>query len=81
MIIHKEELTVNYDESRYTHLLARDADFTGDLTRSSIHANDSFIENWTSEEDYIYWNINSLNSGMNKVSLYYTLPENSYENS
>ena len=74
----RRAFTVNYDESRYTHLPARDADFTGDLTRSSIHANDSFIENWTSEEDYIYWNINSLNSGMNKVSLYYTLPENSY---
>ena len=69
--------TVNYDESIYTHLPARDADFTGDLSRSSIHANDSFIENWTSEEDYIYWNINSLSSGMNEVSLYYTLPESS----
>ena len=73
----RRAFTVNYDESRYTHLPARDADFTGDLTRSSIHANDSFIENWTSEEDYIYWNVNSLNSGMNKVSLYYTLPETS----
>ena len=69
--------TVNYDKSKYTHLPARDADFTGDLSRSSIHANDSFIENWINEEDYIFWNIHSLSSGKNNVSLYYTLPESS----
>ena len=74
---HKRAFTVNYDKSKYTHLPARDADFTGSLRRSSIHANDSFIENWKNEEDYIYWNINSLNSGKNRVSLYYTLPKNS----
>tara|TARA_B100001063_G_scaffold247197_1_gene291204 strand:+ start:1344 stop:3086 length:1743 start_codon:yes stop_codon:yes gene_type:complete len=67
--------TVNYDKSKYTHLPARDADFTGDLSRSSIHANDSFIENWINEKDYIFWNINSLSAGKNNVSLYYTLPE------
>tara|TARA_B100000242_G_scaffold277299_1_gene233848 strand:- start:451 stop:2193 length:1743 start_codon:yes stop_codon:yes gene_type:complete len=73
----KRAFTVNYDKSKYTHLPARDADFTGSLRRSSIHANDSFIENWKSEEDYIYWNINSLSSGKSRVSLYYTLPKNS----
>jgi len=73
----KRAFTVNYDKSKYTHLPARDADFTGRLRRSSIHANDSFIENWKSEEDYIYWNINSLRSGKSRVSLYYTLPKNS----
>ena len=69
--------TVNYDKSKYTHLPARDADFTGDLSRSSIHANDSFIENWINEEDYIFWNIHSLSAGKNNVSLYYTLAESS----
>ena len=68
---------MNYEKSKFTHLPARDASFNGDLKRSSIHANCSFIENWTNDEDYIFWNINSLSSGINKVHLYYTLPENS----
>ena len=68
---------MNYEKSKFTHLPARDATFNGDLKRSSIHANCSFIENWTNDQDYIFWNINSLSSGLNTVHLYYTLPENS----
>ena len=71
------DFTVNYEKSKFTHLPARDATFNGDLKRSSIHANCSFIENWTNDQDYIFWNINSLSSGLNTVHLYYTLPENS----
>tara|TARA_X000000950_G_C13507379_1_gene494304 strand:- start:116 stop:625 length:510 start_codon:yes stop_codon:yes gene_type:complete len=71
------DFTVNYKKSKFTHLPARDATFNGDLKRSSIHANCSFIENWTNDEDYIFWNINSLSSGVNKVHLYYTLPKSS----
>tara|TARA_B110000858_G_scaffold198248_1_gene263511 strand:+ start:133 stop:1791 length:1659 start_codon:yes stop_codon:yes gene_type:complete len=75
--IKRRPFTVNDKKSIYTHLPARDAEITGKLKRSSIHANCSFIENWKNEEDYIYWDINVLESGLNNVELYYTLPKNS----
>ena len=75
--IKRRRFTVNDLESVYTHLPARDAEITGDLKRSSIHANCSFIENWENKEDYIYWDVEVLSSGKSNVELYYTLPENS----
>jgi len=75
--IKRRRFTVNDLESVYTHLPARDAEITGELKRSSIHANCSFIENWENKEDYIYWDIEVLSSGKSNVELYYTLPENS----
>ena len=75
--IKRRRFTVNDSESVYTHLPARDAEITGDLKRSSIHANCSFIENWKNKEDYIYWDVEVLSSGKSNVELYYTLPENS----
>ena len=74
--IKRRRFTVNDLESVYTHLPARDAEITGDLKRSSIHANCSFIENWENKEDYIYWDVEVLSSGKSNVELYYTLPEN-----
>ena len=75
--IKRRRFTVNDLESVYTHLPARDAEITGELKRSSIHANCSFIENWENKEDYIYWDVEVLSSGKSNVELYYTLPENS----
>ncbi len=75
--IKRRRFTVNDLESVYTHLPARDAEITGDLKRSSIHANCSFIENWKNKEDYIYWDVEVLSSGKSNVELYYTLPKNS----
>ena len=75
--IKRRRFTVNDLESVYTHLPARDAEITGDLKRSSVHANCSFIENWENKEDYIYWDVEVLSSGKSNVELYYTLPENS----
>ena len=75
--IKRRRFTVNDSESVYTHLPARDAEITGDLKRSSIHANCSFIENWKNKEDYIYWDVEVLSSGKSNVELYYTLPKNS----
>ncbi len=73
----RRRFTVNYTDLIDTHLPARDAEITGSLKRSSIHANCSFIENWENEDDYIYWDIDVLSSGKSNVDLYYTLPENS----
>jgi len=76
-LIKRRRYTVNDSKSIYTHLPARDAEITGTLKRSSVHANCSFIENWENKDDYIYWDIDALSSGKSTVELYYTLPENS----
>ena len=69
----KRRFTVNFSSQIDTHLPARDAEITGQLKRSSIHANCSFIENWTDVEDYIYWEIDVMEDSTAKAELYYTL--------
>ena len=73
----RRPFTINYKTAEYTHLPARDAEINGDLKRSSIHANCSFIENWKNTEDYIYWEIDVLEDGINNIELYYTLEKES----
>ena len=79
---HREKLTrrpftINYKTAEYTHLPARDAEINGNLKRSSIHANCSFIENWKNTNDYIFWEIDVLEDGINNIELYYTLEKES----
>lgn len=73
----KRRFTVNYSEQIDTHLPARDAEITGKLKRSSIHPNDSFIENWIDMDDFIFWEIDVMDKSSAEVELYYTLPEES----
>ena len=73
----RRPFTINYNTANYTHLPARDAEINGDLKRSSIHANCSFIENWVNTNDYIFWEIDVLEDGINNIELYYTLEKES----
>ena len=73
----RRPFTINYKTAEYTHLPARDAEINGDLKRSSIHANCSFIENWKNTNDYIFWEIDVLEDGINNIELYYTLEKES----
>ena len=73
----RRPFTINYSTAKYTHLPARDAEIKGDLKRSSIHANCSFIENWKNTNDYIFWEIDVLEDGINNIELYYTLEKES----
>ena len=73
----RRPFTINYNTAKYTHLPARDAEINGDLKRSSIHANCSFIENWKNTNDYIFWEIDVLEDGINNIELYYTLEKES----
>ena len=73
----RRPFTINYNTAEYTHLPARDAEINGDLKRSSIHANCSFIENWKNTKDYIFWEIDVLEDGINNIELYYTLEKES----
>lgn len=73
----KRAFTVNFSEQIDTHLPARDAKINGKLKRSSIHPNDSFIENWIDMDDFILWEIDVMEKSSAEVELYYTLPEES----
>ena len=73
----RRPFTINYKTTEYTHLPARDAEINGNLKRSSIHANCSFIENWKNTNDYIFWEIDVLEDGINNIELYYTLEKES----
>ena len=69
--------TIGHPESRFTHLPARDAISTGGILRSNRWPNSSFYTNWTHHDDYIYWDVEVLESGFFEAVIYYTLePEN-----
>lgn len=69
--------TVGHADSPLTHLPARDATSTGDITRSNRYPNDSFLHNWISPEDSINWNVQVLTPGAYEAVLYYTCAEGS----
>lgn len=55
-----------------TWLPARDATFTGTITRSNRHPNDSFLTNWTRVDDRVSWNVDVLEEGTYRAKAYVT---------
>jgi arylsulfatase A-like enzyme len=69
--------TVGHPEYGFTHLPARDAIAKGNIQRSNRWPNCSFYTNWTQQDDYIYWDVEIIESGFFEAVIYYTLePEN-----
>ena len=68
-------IPVGYSGFPWTPLPARDAVLNGTVRRSSIHANCSYITNWTSSEDKISWDIDVHTDGEYIVAIHYTCPE------
>ncbi|MEO0453638.1 MAG: arylsulfatase [Verrucomicrobiota bacterium] len=66
---------VGHPGAKYHHLPARDAVATGQIQRSSWHANCTFFTNWTSTGEKITWNGEVPAEGHFKVTVYYTCPE------
>ena len=62
--------------NRTTLLPARDAILSADLQRSSRHPNCSYITNWTTTDDSIWWNIDVPESGDFDVEMLYTCDAN-----
>ena len=67
--------TVGHPDFKYTHLPARDATFEGNITRSNRHPNCTFLTNWNSTDDKIFWDIDVITSGQFEVELYYSCTE------
>ncbi|MDC0584213.1 arylsulfatase [Bacteroidales bacterium] len=67
--------SIGHPNWTYNQLPARDAIYTGNIKRSSIWPNCSFLTNWTNEEDSIVWNIDLLEDGKFEAIVYYTCSE------
>lgn len=55
----------------HTQLPARDAVAIGEIKRSSIHPNDSYLYNWIRTEDSITWKAESADAGTFAVKIFY----------
>jgi arylsulfatase A-like enzyme len=78
----KEEVVAGYDvdnrpfvighpDYEYTQIPARDAKWTGKIKRSNKFPNCSYLSNWTSVQDKIYWPANVPADGTFEVELQY----------
>ncbi len=67
--------SIGYPGATYTQIPARDGIAHGNIQRSNRWPNCSFFTNWISLEDKITWDVEVLEEGEFKVTLYYTCPE------
>ena len=67
--------TIGHADYENYLLPARDADFTGGITRSARAPNCSFLTTWTSKDDYIYYDVVVEADGVYDVYLHYTCKE------
>ena len=78
----KEDVVAGYDvdnrpfvighpDYKYTQIPARDASWTGDIKRSNKFPNCSYLSNWTSVQDKIYWQAQVPSDGTFEVELQY----------
>lgn len=63
---------VGHPEFEYTQIPARDGNAHGNIQRSNRFPNCSFFTNWTSEKDFIWWDVEVLEEGEYNATLYYT---------
>lgn len=66
---------LGHPDAEWTQLPARDATFTGSITRSNRFPNCTYLLNWSDTESEIHWDVDVLGSGRYEVQLYYACPE------
>jgi arylsulfatase A-like enzyme len=59
----------------YTQLPARDASFSGGIKRSNKFPNCSYLRNWTSKADAIYFDVEVAAAGEFEVAIHYSCPQ------
>lgn len=62
---------IGHSDYQYTQIPARDAKWTGEIKRSNRFPNCSYLSNWTSVQDKIYWDVNVPATGTFDVELQY----------
>lgn len=66
---------LGHPEAIWTQLPARDAKFTGSITRSNRFPNCTYLLNWSDIDSEITWDLDVLGSGAYEVQMYYTCPQ------
>ena len=66
---------IGHPRAEWTQLPARDAKFTGTITRSNRFPNCTYLLNWSDTESEITWDVDVLGSGRYEVQLYYACPK------
>lgn len=66
---------IAHPEALWTQLPARDATYTGKITRSNKFPNCSYLLNWSDTDAEIRWDVEALGSGRYEVQMYYACPE------
>lgn len=70
-------ITMAHPDAKYDQMPARDATPHGGITRSNRFPNCTFMQNWTSSDDKITWNVEVLGEGQFEVEMYYACPADS----
>lgn len=73
----KRPFIIGHPDSKLTQIPARDGIPHGNIKRSNRFPNDSFFFNWTDLDDSITWDCEVGKSGLYKVEIFYTCPEDS----
>ncbi len=73
--IDERPFIIGHKNLKNTILPAGEAIGTGNVKRSSIHPNDSFLTNWVALDDKIYWDVEVAEDGVFEVEVYYTCPK------
>jgi hypothetical protein len=68
-------ITLGHPDAKWTQLPARDASFTGTITRSNRYPNCTFLQNWSDTDSKIIWDTEVLADGKFEVQLYYSCLE------
>lgn len=66
---------IGHPSVKITQLPAGEAKTTGTIHSSSIYPNDSFLTNWASVQDQIYWDVEVASEGDFEFEIYYTCSE------
>ena len=66
---------VGHAEYQYTQVPARDASYSEAVKRSNRFPNCSYLLNWTSTTDEIYWDVEVAETGAYAVEMHYACPE------
>ena len=66
---------ITHPDSVFSQIPARDALYTKGIKRSNKFPNCSYLMNWTSTEDYIYWQAEVAATGTYEAVIYYTCKE------
>jgi arylsulfatase A-like enzyme len=66
---------ITHPDSEFSQIPARDASYTKGIKRSNQFPNCSYLMNWTSIDDYIYWDAEVAAAGEYDATVYYTCLE------